>query len=315
MDVYDLCLAWNWEFDGAFSAILERACADRGLTLLQLTPQNLPELWDALQAGQVNFHAMLDRASEVDSRFSPVVDWAIQHGVTIINPPHLAQRSWNKAAMHLALKLAGVPTPTTLVLPSWLEAPDLPPVDLTPLGKPFVVKPAHGSGGEGVVLDAHNLEAIDQARRQLPNDQVLVQATVYPALLDGRPAWFRLLVCAGQVYPCWWHPQTHHYAHLELDDELALGLGFLRALSAAIGEVCALETFSTEVALGQDGTFVAVDYVNDQIDLRPQSSAADGVPDDVVEDIAARLADLVLERRSEQTILAPVIFLSPPHHR
>jgi hypothetical protein len=57
--------------------------------------------------------------------------------------------------------------------------------------------------------------------------------------------------------------------------------------------LCGLELFSTEVTLTPDGLFVVVDYVNDQIDLRLQSKTPDGVPDDIVRDVAARLATLV----------------------
>lgn len=308
MDVYDLCLAWNWEYDNAFSAILNSACKERGLTLLQLTPGDLPEMREALANGRVGFHAMLDRASEVDAGFAVIVDWALRHGVSFINHPHLAARSWDKAWLHSLLHEASIPTPGTLVIPSLIEATTLAAIDLRALGTPFVVKPAHGSGGEGVLLHGQGWEDIDQARRRSPRDQILAQATVHPAHFDGRPAWFRVLVCAGQVYPCWWHTQTHIYAPLDLEEELSLGLTPLRALSAAIASLCGLDTFSSEIALDETGVFVVVDYVNDQIDLRPQSGAEDGVPDPIVEDIAARLADMALERRPEQAILAPVVF-------
>jgi len=43
-----------------------------------------------------------------------------------------------------------------------------------------------------------------------------------------------------------------------------------------------------------DGCFVIVDYVNDPIDLRPQSTSSDGVPDDIVKDIAERLVEIIL---------------------
>jgi hypothetical protein len=56
--------------------------------------------------------------------------------------------------------------------------------------------------------------------------------------------------------------------------------------------------FSTEIAITSDGRFVIVDYVNDPIDLRLQSKASDGVPDDIVEDIAARLVGLTLRYRT-----------------
>jgi hypothetical protein len=38
---YDLCLAWNWEYDADFAGLLEEACSTRGLTLLQATPDSL----------------------------------------------------------------------------------------------------------------------------------------------------------------------------------------------------------------------------------------------------------------------------------
>lgn len=60
---YDLCLAWNWEHDGAFVALLEGACRARQLSLLQLVPANIEEQRAALAAGAVTFRAYLDRAS------------------------------------------------------------------------------------------------------------------------------------------------------------------------------------------------------------------------------------------------------------
>jgi hypothetical protein len=38
--------------------------------------------------------------------------------------------------------------------------------------------------------------------------------------------------------------------------------------------------------------FVVIDYVNDQIDTRIQSKAVDGVPDEVMRNVAAQLAKL-----------------------
>jgi hypothetical protein len=56
--------------------------------------------------------------------------------------------------------------------------------------------------------------------------------------------------------------------------------------------------FSTEITLTPDGRFVIVDYVNDPIDLRLQSKALDGVPNDIVLDITDRLAEFVLTHNS-----------------
>jgi hypothetical protein len=67
----------------------------------------------------------------------------------------------------------------------------------------------------------------------------------------------------------------------------------LRSIVTSLAMVCGLELFSTEIALTSENRFVVIDYVNDQIDLRVQSKAVDGVPDAIVRDIVARLISLV----------------------
>lgn len=71
------------------------------------------------------------------------------------------------------------------------------------------------------------------------------------------------------------------------------GLDPLDEIAVAIAQLCELEMFSTEIAYTSDGLFVVVDYVNDQIDLRLQSSSAEGVPDFIVRSIAEQLVSHV----------------------
>jgi hypothetical protein len=111
-------------------------------------------------------------------------------------------------------------------------------------------------------------------------------------------AWFRVIYCAGKVYPCWWDNDTHIYTHVTFNEEACYNLGSLRSITSSIANLCGLTLFSTEIAVTSDGRFVVVDYVNDPIDLRLQSKAFDGVPDDIVEDIAERLAELILSHHT-----------------
>jgi hypothetical protein len=53
-----------------------------------------------------------------------------------------------------------------------------------------------------------------------------------------------------------------------------------------------LEFFSSEIALTNDGLFVAVDYVNEICDMRLQSKHYDGVPDAIVAQIQHQFAVL-----------------------
>lgn len=290
---YDLCLAWNWEYDSDFVMLLDMDCRSHGLSLLQITSDNLTDMLQSLTNNQIIFRAFLDRASDTDVRFIPVVQWARDHAVYRINPNELASHANDKATMNLALISAGIYTPHTIILPPYNEQPSLQPMDLRLLGDVFTIKPAHGGGGEGVVIGATSWDQVLVARQEYPDDKYLLQAHIVPAQLGPRPAWFRVIYCAGQIYQCWWDNRTCVYTPVMSAEESRYSLTPLRDITASIARICGLELFSTEIALTSDGSFVVVDYVNDQIDLRLQSKAFDGVPDDIVRDIAERLVALV----------------------
>src|SRR4030066_75817 len=89
---------------------------------------------------------------------------------------------------------AGVYTPHTIPIPALRQMPVLDErPDISPLGVPFSVKPDLGGGGWGVVTDARDWSDVENARRKLPDDDLILQQFVTPALLDGRRAWFRIL--------------------------------------------------------------------------------------------------------------------------
>jgi hypothetical protein len=288
----DLCLAWNWEYDRDFAHLLEAACARVGLAFFSITPENLDSALAGLSSKEISFAAFFDRASESDPRFQPLVDQVRQGHVFRINPQELAVWSADKATMHLEFVSRGLETPFTILLSPCDEQPGLPPLDLSPLGGRFAIKPASLGGGEGVVLEATSLEQVLSVRWQYPHEKYLLQAHVTPQVLDGRPAWFRVLVCGGAVYPCWWDQYTHVYTRVTAEERFRFGLRGLYEVARRIARVCRLNLFSTEITLTADGRFMVVDYVNDPVDLRLQSKAADGVPDAFVENIAGRLARL-----------------------
>jgi hypothetical protein len=293
MTNYDFCLAWNWEYDADFARILEQACEARRLRLLQVTPGNLLEILEALERGEVRFSAFLDRASEADIRFLPLVHCASGQAIYRLNPYDRAVHAMNKATMHLEFITAGIHTPYTIILPPYDKQADLQPLDLSPLGDRFTIKPAHGGGGEGVIIEATSLDQALQARLDYPADYYLLQAHIVPAQLGERPGWFRVIYCAGDIYPCWWDVKTHVYVPVSEEEQQTYGLLPLYSTTQVIAHVSRLDIFSTEIALTSAGLFVAVDYVNDQIDLRLKSAANDGVPDEIVRNIAGRLVELV----------------------
>jgi hypothetical protein len=297
MTRYDLCLAWNWEFDRDFVQLIETACSKAGLAFYSVTEKNLVTTLAGLSSGDISFTCFFDRASESDHSFQSLVDWACQSSVFRINPQEMTVWSQDKATMHLEFVSRRLDTPYTILLSSCQERPDLTQLDLSPLGGRFAIKPASLGGGEGVVLEATSQDQVSFVRKQYPREKYLLQAHVNPRMLGGRPAWFRVLVCDGAVYPCWWDQHTHIYTRVTADERFRFGLHGLYELVRRIALICRLHLFSTEIALTVEGCFTAVDYVNDPVDLRLQSKAVDGVPDAWVENIAGRLARMV-ERNS-----------------
>jgi hypothetical protein len=269
------------------------ACNEQGLSFWQVTPDNLLESITSLYHGEESFRTILDR-SQYDARFAPIHTWASEHKTRRINPAEVSAWSQDKATMHLELISAGIHTPYTILLAPFVEQPIVPDLDLSPLGPQFVIKPSHGGGGEGVILGAFSQDQILRARMEFPEQKYLIQATVLPRTIHGQPAWFRVFYANGSTFPCWWHPLTHVFSMLAPADEQRYELGPLRDLAIRIAAISKLDWFSTEIALTLE-EFVVVDYVNDGIDVRIQSKAVDGVPDEVVENIARQLVLIAQE--------------------
>jgi len=284
--IHDFCMAWVWEFDRDFAAILERQCQEAGLSFLQVQPDNLGMVHQSVLQRDLMVNVFLDRASDADLSFLPLVEEINRGDCRCINMHSLAKQAWDKNAMHRVLEKAGIPVPVSILLPSYNDQPDPGELDLCRLGRRFVVKPAHGGGSDGVVLGAASLETVQAVRREYPDDAYMLQEIVHPSTLDGKPAWFRVLVCAGSLFPFWWHPQSHIYTPLSVDDHNHFNLQILDELMHWIEGICGLDLFSSEIALREDVAAVVVDYVNDPVDLLLQSTAPDGVPDETVWKIA-----------------------------
>ncbi|MFZ5855942.1 MAG: ATP-grasp domain-containing protein [Chloroflexota bacterium] len=297
MDFYDLCLASNWEYDDGFIEILDGTCRARGRRLLTVTPSTLAETLSRLSSGEAGFRALLDRASEADSSYLPLVDIARSLGARRFNPRELADRAYDKATVHHLFLEDGIPTPRTIILPAYLHQSELPPLDLQPLGGNFTVKPALGGGGDGVIMEISTPEQIQSARQHFPEQQYLLQEHVTPKMVDGLPAWFRVIFCLDEIFVTYWNTATHVYTPVgELGGRAGLSqtiLGSLREVTRRIARLCELDLFSTEIALTEDDRLLVVDYINDPIDLRLQSRAADGVPNFIVERIAAQIAEAI----------------------
>lgn len=301
-DIYHLAVAWDWEYDRDFVAMLEAAAHRLGLSSYSITHHNVAETLDRLTRGELVFGAFLDRAGEGDEKFPPLARFIAGSSVYFINHPDNVRRAADKATMHLEFLTAGLEVPYTVIISPYnrKKEVEIRLSDLARLGWPFIIKPANTTGGGiGVVMNAASLKDVIEARKHHKNDKYLLQERIIPTRLNGRKAWFRVFYVFGKVLPCWWDDETHIYGILGTLEAEQHGLEPLMSIPHRIYEVCKLEFFSTEIALTEDRRFVVVDYVNEICDMRLQSRHTDGVPDAIVADICTTIAQHVRERLND----------------
>ena len=291
----DLLLAHDWPYDAPFLQLLEERFAALGLHLWCVGPDRLPAVLAGLLERRLTARAFLDRASDTSPEFLPLVAWAEGTEVHAVNPPQRQRIAWRKTNLHWEFLRAGLLVPALIAVPALQLVPTLPsPQDLPALGQPFCVKPDVGGGGWGVRIDASTWSDVEAARRQMPEEDLVLQQLVIPKIFEGQRAWFRVLHACDQVIPCWWDDQTRCYgAPVSEVDRLRWGLDPLWRISYQAAEISGLRLFSTEIACDADHRFIVVDYVNDPIDLRFQPHAREGMPALVARRLVEALADHV----------------------
>ena len=293
-------LAWEWEFDRAFMQALERACAKAGLSCYLVDPANLEKTTADFRAGALRFSCYLDRGSDAAKEFLPLSQLVTQTGCRVINSYAAMQWAIDKATMHLEFITAGLNVPFTIILSPYSHQPEIQINELEKLGKPFIIKPAVGGGGLGVVTEAKSFNDIIQARMSQNRQKYLLQRKIVPVLLNHRRAWFRAFYVLGETFLVWWNDVSHIYTELDPGEEKEFYLSPMRDIIRKIARISELGFFSTEIALTREDRFVVVDYVNEVCDMRMQSQHEDGVPDRLVEEIVATIVRLAAKLRARQ---------------
>ena len=296
MDVIDLAVAADWEFDAEFIRLVAEAAIRAGLTMRAIWPADLGETVRRLAAGEMDIRFLFDRASVTSPEFLRLQEFVRGRGRDVLDPVEKLRWASDKATMHLEFIAGGLMTPNTVILPSFASRPEpgITEADLVPLGNPFVIKPANTTGGSlGVVKEARTLEAVAAARRTYPTDKYLLQERIRPREEDGKRFWFRGFFILGLVQCAWWDDKTHLYAEITPDDVDRYGLHVLYPIVRRIASVSKLRFFSTEIVRDETGRSIVIDYVNESCDMRLQSGHADGVPDALVAAVASRIASFV----------------------
>lgn len=304
MEIFDLAIAFVWEYDTDFVDLLEEILQEEGLSTFLIKENNISEVTEKSRGKKLAFRFYIDRASDVNPSFEELARILARRKTTIINPYKKIQHAIDKASMHLEFINAGLNVPYSIIIPphSELEDVKLTIEDLSILGRPFIIKPCNTTGGGiGVVTGAETLGEVFHERITNSNDKYLIQEKVYPTILDGRRAWFRCFWAFGRPVAVWWDDLTHLYEELTDEEMIKYGLRKLHQKTKIIAGITGLDFFSTEIVLNNKNLFVVIDYVNDQCDMRIKSKHFDGVPDNVVHQIIYNLKSFIIKtKRLEQ---------------
>jgi len=285
MEKFDLGLAYIWEYDIDFIALIEEIFHNAGLTTFLISYHNIKEVTERIQNKELSFDFYFDRAWDIEDDFEYLGKLLSRRKTIIFNPYNKVLHAIDKASMHLEFITLGLNVPFSIIIPPHSEKEEIyiSIEDLALLKRPFIIKPCNTTGGGvGVVTGAETLKEILEERITNNNDKYILQEKIYPFFFEGKRAWFRCFWAFGSPLPVWWDDQTHIYNELHPDEIILFNLKKLNHLTRTIAEKTSLDFFSTEIVYTKDEKFVIIDYVNDQCDMRFSSKHLDGVPDRII---------------------------------
>ena len=294
--LHQIGVAWNWQYDIDFIRWLDESFHQAGLDSYLIGLHNLAQTTGEVERGERQFLCFLDRASDEDAHFLKLNQLLQTRGTHILNGHDHYLRASDKAEIHGDLVTSGLNLPTTLIVPAYDREPLLSPTLLEAFAQPFIVKPAKGSGGRGVLTGAKNIDEVNQVRAKHHAQRFLIQQKIEPQMVGDRRAWFRVYYVGGTVIPCWWDDRTHRYIPFDLADSRGINPAELDRIIRVIAGISKLDFFSAEVALDTHGRYVVIDYVNTPCDMRLQSKYANAVPDGLVHQIVAALTTYLKAR-------------------
>ncbi len=299
MEVFDFGISWpilNDEED-LFVNTLKSECKVRKLSFLYVDDKNLRRVYDEAERQKLKVKFYLDMASEtydLKDKFTRLTYRLRDSGTKVVDDPDDVRAAADKSITHFDLVRSGIPVPFTVVIRKWEPTRRLSRTEKRGLGFPFIVKPALGYGQKGVkkISQRSPLKDIASARKFNIGDNFLLQQFIDPLNLEGTPAWFRVYNIFGEIIPCWWNPKTNVFRQVTLKEMDVYKLIPLVRIASEIGRIVRVDWFSCEIAINKKNKkFVVIDYMNDQCAVYPQSKHKDGVPDDLVVQMAERIVE------------------------
>lgn len=286
MKTYDLAVIWEWDYDKPLNHFIEEYAYGHNLSVTFINPLEILKAENEIINNEISFKWYLDRASETDVRFLPLIQKCLEKNFQAINSPANVHKALNKSYMHRLLLSSEIPLPETLILPSYAKKQVLPFFTFEKIGIPFVIKPSNGGGGDGVHMGLTELSQVENFRKEFPDQEYLIQQTIIPKYLEDLPLWLRVFHVCDEIFLSFWNPKTKHFSLIQQEEKLPHELiTRIKHIVTNIARISKLRLFSTEIAVQTNGEPIVIDYVNDPVDLRPKSLHLEGVPDDLLKKI------------------------------
>lgn len=292
MEVFNIALATDCRLDDDFFKIIEANAGRKNLSTYLIYPYNLDETLSKVENNQISFSALYDRASDTSFQFRNLYPLLAKNQCYYLVNLDNQKTAADKSIMHTYFVENNINVPKTVILPAYSEQKilNVSERDFNALNRPFVIKPSlHTGAGSGVYLNAYTLPEIEQRRKQFPDDKYLIQEKIYPREIYLKRFWCRSFYVCGTVITTWWNDYRHRYEVLSDNDQIRLDLDKIQEIMHRIHHICKLHFFSTELAITESNKIYAIDYVNEICDMRLKSTYPDGVPDEIVEQIAEKI--------------------------
>jgi len=285
---YEVAIGWTNPVEEKFVQSMKKAAKAKRLSLLEITYENIEEIFIQVEQQKLHIQTFFDRASLDDAAYFLLAEMLKSQGTKVVNDTTATIQASNKAKLHELYEKEGLPVAKTIIISKKTPKRELEQIPKK-LGVPFVLKPSHGGAGEGVNLAAKNTKDIEEFLEDLALDKGLAQEYVVPIAILQKVAWFRPIYAAGNIIPLWWDPSNHFYQQFggsAKEKEIAKKL---EAFATKIAKLTGLELFSYEAMITEGNKYLIVDYANHPIDLNTQENIPDGLPPAVLDQIVRSL--------------------------
>jgi len=290
IEPYDIVVSSPYSNYDFFSHKMRELCGQWSLTFFMVDDIWVNEFYQKLRAKEIAVRVLFDlTANQIleDDIYVKLAREAKRQGSYVIDDPDITATVAHKGRFHQVMLNNHIPVPETIVV----SRNELHEFRITPemrdrVGTPFVVKPAWGDSGVGVIMDAYAEDALAQSAEMAPNsDAFLIQKRLKMKKLGSHAGWFRMMYICGEIISCWWDPVSHEYHLVTPAQVKRFRLGALKRMMRSIARASKMKKFTSEICLHEDGKFYAIDYVNADPDMNPRSFYDNGVPDEVVRHI------------------------------